>query len=480
LQINSINVCGLLSKLKIPEFTNFLSKSDICCINESKLDIYDVENVKVEGYTFLSNIRDKCIRKSGGIGVFVKNELIENKLVSQVKSENKNVLWFKISKDLVGVDVLCGAVYFEPENSKYANSECFELLENEISNHLNTNILIIGDFNARTGSLTDVISDDIYNPIENCDNNEVLSCVDCTIAPRVSKDCKINNYGRQLISVCKNTGLIIANGRIGSDAQNGSFTCKESSVIDYCITSTSLLPIVTDFKVEPFNECYSDVHNAISVMVKINSKSKSNESGYITPVTDKLAKPRPKWKQAYESTFKNSLDKNVNRIEEVCNIIDEFVNDNNMSQSDVNNVYDEIKNILYNSASECGSIRDHGKKNKKTCQRKNYNPWWNNECEEARKKFNKARKMPRNDNNTVLRKALSKEYKKAINKAVRLYDTEVHTKLRDLKSRNPKDYWNIINEAGQSRSNNSNWVSSPNGEVSKWRGPYTRESNSKF
>jgi hypothetical protein len=41
--------------------------------------------------------------------------------------------------------------------------------------------------------------------------------------------------------------------------------------------------------------------------------------------------------------------------------------------------------------------------------------WWNAECENARKKFNKARKMSENSvNNNNLRKTLSKSYKKKL------------------------------------------------------------------
>ena len=45
LKILSLNVCGLLSKLQIPEFSELLQSYDIIGIQESKTD--DVDNVSV-------------------------------------------------------------------------------------------------------------------------------------------------------------------------------------------------------------------------------------------------------------------------------------------------------------------------------------------------------------------------------------------------------------------------------------------------
>ena len=70
LKIASLNVCGLQSKLMFPEFTEFIEEYDLICLSETKLD--DVDQCDVPGYTFFNKNRDRCKRKSGGIGVFVK------------------------------------------------------------------------------------------------------------------------------------------------------------------------------------------------------------------------------------------------------------------------------------------------------------------------------------------------------------------------------------------------------------------------
>ena len=45
-------------------------------------------------------------------------------------------------------------------------------------------------------------------------------------------------YGRKLLDICKATGLIIVNGRLGTYKHIGEFTCvtnRERSVIDYLL-----------------------------------------------------------------------------------------------------------------------------------------------------------------------------------------------------------------------------------------------------
>ncbi len=69
-------MCGLRSRLNYPEFVNKLNLFDIFGVVETKLDTHDV--ISIEGYSFLSQIRkQKFMRRSGGIGVFIKDHLSE-------------------------------------------------------------------------------------------------------------------------------------------------------------------------------------------------------------------------------------------------------------------------------------------------------------------------------------------------------------------------------------------------------------------
>jgi hypothetical protein len=48
LQVLALNVCGLVSKLRNPDFREFISLYDIICLTETKLDNYD--EVELDGY----------------------------------------------------------------------------------------------------------------------------------------------------------------------------------------------------------------------------------------------------------------------------------------------------------------------------------------------------------------------------------------------------------------------------------------------
>ena len=74
LKIGSLNVCGLKSRVQYPEFVELLNQYDVLCVSETKLDNADV--ISVQGYTFYSQPRkQKYIRKSGGLGFFVRDNL---------------------------------------------------------------------------------------------------------------------------------------------------------------------------------------------------------------------------------------------------------------------------------------------------------------------------------------------------------------------------------------------------------------------
>ena len=63
-------MCGLINRLKIPEFIELINKYDVFVCSECKIDNLDVINVN--GYSFLSQPRkQQYLRQSGGVGFFL-------------------------------------------------------------------------------------------------------------------------------------------------------------------------------------------------------------------------------------------------------------------------------------------------------------------------------------------------------------------------------------------------------------------------
>ena len=249
LNIVTLNVCGLMRKLLFPDFIEFINKYDIVCISETKLDDIDVINVKLDGYTFFAKNRISR-RKSGGVGIFVRTNLIKKKLLSIIETDLHNMIIFKLHHDLCGLDIIGCAIYVEPENSTYANPDIFDCIENTLSRFSdNHNFLLLGDFNARTATVNEFVNSDRYNfdvyddevkVAQRIDNEDLLLEFGIPKS-RYSRDIKTNNYGHRLIDMCKNIGLVIVNGRSGKDALIGKLTCKDASLVDYVLATPRIL-----------------------------------------------------------------------------------------------------------------------------------------------------------------------------------------------------------------------------------------------
>ena len=96
------------------------------------------------------------------------------------------------------------------------------ILEDIIRFKARGDVVLLGDCNSRTGDVSDWIdsSDQVDSILDS------LSETDRSV--RLNIDTGINNYGRQLISLCKITGLQIRNGRHGSNSNH--YTCYRHNI----------------------------------------------------------------------------------------------------------------------------------------------------------------------------------------------------------------------------------------------------------
>lgn len=105
-----------------------------------------------------------------------------------------------------------------------------------------------GDFNAYMGQEPDFIQFD--EPFDLLDNLGYIE----DVQPRLRNNQdghETNAYGRNLLNLCVNTGLRIVNGRYGSDAEVGNYTCiseRSASTIDYIIVDDNYQIISMIFK----------------------------------------------------------------------------------------------------------------------------------------------------------------------------------------------------------------------------------------
>jgi hypothetical protein len=153
-------------------------------------------------------------------------------------------------------DFIFGGVYIPPDYSPWyddkSDSNGIELLEKDLFQAYqvcdDSSVLLLGDFNARTGILPDYILDD---SADNLPCKDWYSTENFDVSRNSCDHNGINNFGKCLISLCEAYSIHFANGRTPGDLQ-GNYTCltyNGCSVVDYCLMSTDLFKHMSRFEV---------------------------------------------------------------------------------------------------------------------------------------------------------------------------------------------------------------------------------------
>ena len=134
--------------------------------------------------------------------------------------------------------------YSIPDNSSGQTSVDFDLLDQMMLNmakfddeYDNTDFFICGDMNGRMGSLLDSVELEVSSHLPLLD--DFLEDI-ASLRIRRNMDTITNAQGKRLIEMCKMCNVRILNGRVGSDAHVGKFTChvyNGSSTVDYMLAA---------------------------------------------------------------------------------------------------------------------------------------------------------------------------------------------------------------------------------------------------
>jgi hypothetical protein len=378
-------------------------------------------------------------RKSGGIGIYVRNNIAP--FIDVIPNDSEYILWISIKKEFTHLDenIILGAVYLPPENSRFFTDDHFNSFENEISQKCNDYkyVYLAGDTNSRTGTLRDYIrSDSHLNEILDIDL-DLQTQLDKHIVlqnqgiplDRASMDNRSNTHGFRLLDICKNNNIFILNGRLFSDHNKGVFTFRDKSVIDYAIASAECFQNITNFEILETDTLFSDGHSALSWEINI-----SNNQNFIE--NTRLNSRPSAWKPEMENVFKQNID--VQKI----NMLNLQLNTYPVSQETVDKITNELQSIF-----QSASLLTYPSKNKIQFNN-NSKPWFGPKCYQARKNYHNAKdeyiKSRSNDNKLRLRNA-SKLYKRTMNFYIKRYKDNRSKTLRTLNEKSPKLYWKFLN-----------------------------------
>jgi hypothetical protein len=345
-------------------------------------------------------------------------------------------------------DLKCGIVYIPPIGSKFSHPDPFYEIQQEIFRYCNgsNHILLFGDFNSRSGNLTDyervdTLISDMFDlqVIENEEAN-IITNFELYNVPINRKwvDQTINYYGTQLIDLCKNNDIYILNGRAGSDKDNPRLTCKNSSTVDYFLATSYVFQNIVDFHVEEYCSLYSDVHCPLFITLKTK---------HFLPIenliNDQLEPKTRLWDSKKADVFIENLD--VLKLYEIETKLDQMIDNDDITQNNIDNITSDIANIFNKCALETfGTKTIHVTNNSLPINKQ----WFNNNCHTLRDKYHRTRKMYNKYKTHFFKtqlKNISKQYKNALNKANRNFKLSRVENLKKLKTTDPKQYWNIIN-----------------------------------
>lgn len=361
-----------------------------------------------------------------------------------------------------------GTVYITPSNSRFSSVEIFDDIENEIFNLSKENdcICLLGDFNSRVSTLRDFIDvdDSLSHFCNSADNNsnfdwavdqidlEAIEKYGFSIE-RKSKDNIVNCYGKKLIDICKHCNIIILNGRSMGD-QNGEFTCKQSSVVDYCITNTEFLRYVHNVRILPFSSFLSDVHNPIEIVLALE-RQHSTESIYQQKPTQEIAK---QWNPEKVEVYHNYIEDKVDIVKSLENELSNTMLEN-ISLEFIDNIVEKISDVLVESAKNVFGRKPVLTNTSETFNVKYKKPWFTRDCKNARQNYRKAKRLYKKFGGDIFKSDLyekEKLYKKRLKNANETHRVEMKKKLFSLRTNNPREYWKILNTNTDKKRCNAN------------------------
>ena len=314
------NVNKLRRHSNNPDFKQLCLSHDIVCLIETWAKDKDDYSTLFETHHPSSSVRSAENHFSGGIIAYVRNELLPGCVRIYENFDDLAVL--KLDKEFFSPerDLIFVAVYLSPEASTVFNTyekARFEHIEEKISQIVeeydNIDIMLAGDFNARTGELDDFIMTDSTEFVpELCDNPSYDT--DDFNMPRENVDKQIDNYGRDLISFCQSYGMHIVNRRVTGD-ERGNITCVANggqSVVDYILVNTRFYNRISHLEV-----CVRTESDHFPLLCKLGCALQNN---HVFLAKDaKKAKESPKsgiykWSSKVMKNFRESLMTATQRI----------------------------------------------------------------------------------------------------------------------------------------------------------------------
>ena len=370
---SSRGVVGDDCRYKVAEYY----QADIIIITESWLKGKDV--AELTGYVWWgrnrASVDHRAMRGSGGVGIFIKEELVDLLEIGVLDDSMEDILWVDIRSrvDDEWEGLVLGICYVPPEQSSRQENveEVFEKIGDQILKYGDLGRLILcGDFNARCGEVQEYAVKEYGISV---------------LGEREIIDRKKNLSGEMLLNLMGDHDLCMMNGR-GRVGCN-DFTCvssKGKSVVDYCLTRIDDKEMILDFEVVTMSKfadiCGADVltrepdHSLIKWAVEFPSKAVCSEVECESEAMENGEYEEVRWgyPEGKEEIY-------VNFMEEKCRSLNEKLEGN----GDLDDVYKEFCGAIFSGLKK--TVIKGGKKRKQRLRKSK--AWFGRKLWRMRKEF---------------------------------------------------------------------------------------------
>ncbi|KAL5263923.1 hypothetical protein ACHWQZ_G005117 [Mnemiopsis leidyi] len=273
------------AKVDIPEIHKLFNSHDIFALQETK-GVINISNY----LCFNSNRKNS---KSGGVCIGVHKSLT-NGVINVPVTSSDDIIAIKLKACFFDLDrdTYLINVYDSPKNGAFKKRQRTTLGEDEVTTleHLqeflanipiNEDAILLGDFNARTATLEDMLSDNVRLNDEQLNEYFVRE-----LPKRSNSDTKLNSNGRPFTELLQTSGLVFLNGRTLGDIF-GEPTCIQrqgASTVDYICVSASLYHRVRHFRVNGISQ-YSD-HRSLSMSISTNPLRRLSDDIALAGISD--------------------------------------------------------------------------------------------------------------------------------------------------------------------------------------------------
>jgi len=433
--IHGYNSKDFGNKLNLNEVKNDIARYDIYGLAETHSD-FD-SDLSMENFKCYSKHRPKSkTKRHGGITLYIKRNI--SKGVKIINTNNENVIWCKLDKKFFNLpnNIYLGTVYFSPTAYESSKGEDYIAnLEKDIFDFSSVgDIIVQGDFNARTGILQEYINND-ENSSFFCESLPDDYTADIPNVRQSLDNNTVDQRGTQLIDLCTGNNMRILNGRLTGDSR-GKKTCFQhngSSLVDYVISTENTLPHIRYFRVHDLKPHLSD-HCQLSY--NINAKYKlpePDENDCIAGIHKRINSNET----AKQNIPKLLEDHYTAKLENI------FTTNNGVAnERDIDSLVGTFTKTIQELSEQAGF---RYQKNPK--QSKNENLWFDNECKSEKKSLLKLGKTISNEpNNQIIRRNLLIKKKSFRKLCKRKKNSFYEKKINQLNFKDPKRTWKQIRQ----------------------------------